>query len=80
MSQSRMKGLPQPYNMKPRSNSKLTTPQKKLLFYVLALVSIGLIIYWSTAGQEKETEVALDTEKSIGSGMKRVLDEPMPLL
>jgi hypothetical protein len=70
-----MKGLPQPYNLRPRQQTWLTTPQKKLLFYILAVLSIGFIIYSVTPEREQEVDISLDTEKHFGSGMKRVLDD-----
>lgn len=69
-----MKGLPQPYNLNPKKTSWLTTPQKRLLFYALALFSIGFIIYSSIPPRDQPTEIIIDTEKISGGKLKRVGD------
>lgn len=68
-----MKGLPQPYNLRPRTSTRLTTPQKKMMWYILALTAVAFIIYTTMPAKEKPVEMSIDTAKKMaGAGMKRV--------
>ncbi|CDR46637.1 CYFA0S24e01684g1_1 [Cyberlindnera fabianii] len=62
MRSSKQPGLPQPYNMRPKRSAGLTTPQKKLLMYFLALFCIGFFLWEASRASKVETEVLFDSE------------------
>jgi predicted RND superfamily exporter protein len=62
------RGLPTPYNLKPKSKSPVlkklhvTTKARKLLLYLVVLIVVGSVIYTAIPDKNVEIEVKLDDD------------------